>query len=331
METKSTKQRLDELYDLLKSEYITENEFRAARSNILRESGFDLSPAPRPRRDRDAEVTQEERRALQQPERKGCGCGCFLFTLFLIAAIALGAIFALPEWPDRFGGPYVRMARERLTKLWTSAFSPDKPAPDPVKPDGMPTRPTPAAAPAAPQTANPPVSADEPAQPSEPSPASADVPPAAQSPEPQSTAQTLLSREIPSSIPVPDHAGLPSPDIGLPALPDNSLSESLPAAKPDITVIEIAPSAPTPSTYASLTTENEIKHVQGYITANSARIRSTPDASIRTNVTGWGRKGDRFAVLEEGTDKDGAKWYRVRYEEGNKEGWISSSLVKLEQ
>jgi hypothetical protein len=35
-------------------------------------------------------------------------------------------------------------------------------------------------------------------------------------------------------------------------------------------------------------------------------------------------------VLEESIGKDGSTWYHVYYEEGNKQGWISGTLVTLE-
>jgi hypothetical protein len=61
------------------------------------------------------------------------------------------------------------------------------------------------------------------------------------------------------------------------------------------------------------------------------RIRSTPDTSTNDNVIGWGRSGDRVLILEKNTARNGGVWYRIRYEEGGKQGWISASLVTLEE
>jgi hypothetical protein len=90
--------------------------------------------------------------------------------------------------------------------------------------------------------------------------------------------------------------------------------------EPDISVMEM--SAPVPQR-----AENARR---GYISVTRARIRSSPDTSTNRNVLGWGRSGERFAVLEEGTGRDGAKWYRVRSESGDTTGWVSGALLRME-
>lgn len=89
--TGSMRQKLEELKELRAQNYITEQEYAAARSNIFLDAGFDILP----RTELDARYAyappQREGR-----ERKGCGCGCFLTLLLLIVAL-LGGLFALPE------------------------------------------------------------------------------------------------------------------------------------------------------------------------------------------------------------------------------------------
>lgn len=89
--TGSMRQKLEELKELRAQNYITEQEYAAARSNIFLDAGFDILP----RTELDARYAyappQRETR-----ERKGCGCGCFLTLLLLIVAL-LGGLFALPE------------------------------------------------------------------------------------------------------------------------------------------------------------------------------------------------------------------------------------------
>ena len=89
--TGSMRQKLEELKELRAQNYITEQEYAAARSHIVLDAGFDILP----RTELDARYAyappQREGR-----ERKGCGCGCFLTLLLLIVAL-LGGLFALPE------------------------------------------------------------------------------------------------------------------------------------------------------------------------------------------------------------------------------------------
>lgn len=89
--TGSMRQKLEELKELRAQNYITEQEYAAARSNIFLDAGFDI--LPRTELDARYAYAPPQREGL---ERKGCGCGCFLTLLLLIVAL-LGGLFALPE------------------------------------------------------------------------------------------------------------------------------------------------------------------------------------------------------------------------------------------
>ena len=85
------RKKLDELKELRQENYITEEEYAAARGNALLDAGFDIESR-----------TGIGARFLHIPpqreieERKNGGCGCFLIVLLLIVII-LGGIFALSE------------------------------------------------------------------------------------------------------------------------------------------------------------------------------------------------------------------------------------------
>ncbi|MDR2523829.1 MAG: SH3 domain-containing protein [Synergistaceae bacterium] len=115
MDKRSTKERLDELDELLQGGYLTPTESRVARAHILRESGIDVEGAE------EMEVSQGESR----------GCGCFLAALLLTLALLLGAALAVPEWPDSLGGTYVNAARgwvfEQCGAFWKKLFGRDDP------------------------------------------------------------------------------------------------------------------------------------------------------------------------------------------------------------
>lgn len=89
--TGSMRQKLEELKELRVQNYITEQEYAAARSNIFLDAGFDILP----RTELDARYAYAPPQR-EGGERKGCGCGCFLTLLLLIVAL-LGGLFALPE------------------------------------------------------------------------------------------------------------------------------------------------------------------------------------------------------------------------------------------
>jgi hypothetical protein len=72
-----------------------------------------------------------------------------------------------------------------------------------------------------------------------------------------------------------------------------------------------------------------VNNRRGVVSARSVTIRSTPDPSRRDNIAGWGAAGDRFVATEEAVAHDGSRWYKVRYENGEKSGWINASLLKM--
>jgi hypothetical protein len=65
------------------------------------------------------------------------------------------------------------------------------------------------------------------------------------------------------------------------------------------------------------------------VSARRVRVRSAPDTSA-DNVLGWAFKGERYAVLGEAPGRDGSKWYNVRYEKIDGNGWIKASMIELE-
>lgn len=86
----STRQKLDELKELRQQGYVSEEEFAAARGNILLDAGFDIVPrSDSDNRHVDAPPPRED------AEKKG-GCGC-LFALLLLLVLLVGGIFAMPE------------------------------------------------------------------------------------------------------------------------------------------------------------------------------------------------------------------------------------------
>jgi hypothetical protein len=366
METKNTKQRLDDLQDLLQAGYLTESEFRVARINTLRESGVDI--VIHGSRKPEAKYPREE-------EEEPKGCGCFL-TIVLLAALGIGAVFFAFIWPDRLGGPYVRAAREWVSAQWSNFFSdaPSGPVPDPVpqKDVSLPAivviisddqRASPVSSPdALPSSSDEPLSRDSP--PSPPDAVSETEEPTAQAsvtqapaiqvsvtqvsaeqvPVTQVSAAQVPGARVPATeaspeapallVPSPappassltDRVSLPSLDSRVFALPAIEISE-----EPKVVIVEAAPSAPSapaPAPRRNIGPETPLR--RGVVSARSARIRSAPDTSTNDNVVGWGTKGDRFSVLERGAGRDGSTWYHVRYEEGGKQGWISGTLVTLE-
>ncbi|MDR2528632.1 MAG: SH3 domain-containing protein [Synergistaceae bacterium] len=297
MDKRSTKERLDELDELLRGGYLTPSESRAARAHILRESGIDIEGAE------DVEATQGGSR----------GCGCFLAVVFLTLALVLGAAFAIPEWPKSLGGVYISAAREwvmnQCETLWKKLWGGDA-SDEPISEH--------------PQAPQAPISADvtrdavvlPPSSPSSPEASSADS-----SVEPSSTEPSFT-----------EHSSLPAIDSRTLALPDApSVGSGRP--EPRVTVVEIpAPLVEIPSPPSEEPDEPQTQPLRrGSISSKSARIRSRPDTSTNNNVVKTGRKGDRFFILKEAIGSNGSKWYNIRYESGGQEGWISASLVTLER
>ncbi|MDR1875534.1 MAG: SH3 domain-containing protein [Synergistaceae bacterium] len=308
MESRNTKQRLEELYDLLQAKYITESEFRIARINILRESGFDLSHHAS--HSRDEEDSEEE--FFDEPDSRKKGCGCFLFVVLLVVGIASGAAFFASEWPDGLGGRYVRAAREEISTLWGILFlsSEEESASLPV----LPIPKMPVSDDVASQDATgdaTPVSLSLPGN---------DGAPGRQPAIPGTPAPVSLER---SALP-------PSLEIVSSGLSGEAVSTAGPE-EPEVTIVEIPSTLSVPSADSAIGTSEGRALQWGVVSGNSVRVRSAPDTSDTSNVVGWGRKGDRFSILEQGTDKFGSVWYRIRLENSNREGWISGALVRVER
>jgi hypothetical protein len=320
METKNTKQRLDDLQDLLQGGYLTENEFRVARINALRESGVDIVIHGGSRKSEVKHSREEE-----EEESKGCGCA---LTVLLLLAIGIGVIFFVSSWPDRFGGSYVRTAREWMSDRWSGFFSdaPSGPIPDPVSQRNI-SLPAVVVVVSDDEVANPTPSPD--ALPFSSGDASAGLSSPDAVPEAQVSETAVSPAPLePSTDPLAGRVSLPSLDARIFSLPDIEISEvnvseSVTVEEPNVVIVE--PETPAPTAAREGTPLR-----QGIVSGRSARIRSAPDTSSNDNVVGWGSWGDRFSVLEEGFGRDGSRWYRVRYEEGEKQGWISGTLVTLE-
>lgn len=328
-QAKSTKERLDELRGLHNNGYVTESEFKAARVNILKDGGFDVAtrqqqqqPVIRPsyrerERDREEEETQQ-----------GGGCGCFIMTLLLIFLV-FGTIFiAAPHWPSNLGGSAVMAAREwviRQTVAGINHFR-GQPAPAPILDHAPALTPTlheeerqpehqeeaPVLPPALPYSETEQPDSAELNEPVEPVEESADViePVEAVSPEVEQIPPQPAFPPVTTLPTVPTGAG----SIALPPIDENLLQTDPGAAGPEIITIE------TPQADTS---------IRGYVTSANARIRSTPDMTAN-NVVGWASRGDRFTVLEEARDSVGARWLYVVYDTGNRRGWTSASIVRLE-
>ena len=134
--TKSTKEKLDELRDLYERKYVTEAEFKNARVNILKEAGLDVITQLR---SRDIRASAQE----EEEESKDGGWGCSLVALFLAAFFVLGVcFFAAPYWPNYLGGDGVRAARKWITDKGTNLVdrflgdsADSAKAPDPIAAD----------------------------------------------------------------------------------------------------------------------------------------------------------------------------------------------------
>ena len=306
METKGTKDRLDELRELYKGGYVTESEFKIARLNILNDGGIDVL----------TQLRQHARQTIameENEEPKGSGCGCFLAALLAVFLVSGVSFFAAPHWPDRFGGTGARIAREWFTAKATDFMDgffgnpAETQAPDPISSEAV-----------------------------QPAMDSADITGTAfgsAEAEQQNEVRESVAVTQPPAAPSVNQAALPSIDMHILSLPFAPAGIDVPT-EPDITVAEIQTSASAESDTifpvfpADPGAENILR---GYVTAQIARIRSAPDISTNDNVVARGQPGDRFTVLEEGLGSDGSKWYRIQYENGSKRGWIRGSLVKLEK
>ncbi len=289
----TTRQKLDELKDLRLKDYITEEEYAAARSNILLDAGFDIVPRTEP----------DTRTAYAPPqggnrEKKNGGCGCFLIVL-LFAVILLGGLFAVPEdilktlpGLDRlFGIEQVQDARRTILRFVDDLMGrPQTQEPAPL----------------------PEISADRP--------------------------RTEPAVAVPDALPeAPEKERQASPDRGRPADEESSdAAETRPqtvgevpeesAASPDSG--EALPQAAVDAVSDEELPDTAMEPAKSSVWGNSVRIRSTPDRSGDDNIVGRARKGEALTILEEITNEDGEKWYRVRMDQGEREGWISARLVR---
>ncbi|MDR1979969.1 MAG: hypothetical protein LBQ42_14660, partial [Synergistaceae bacterium] len=261
METKDTKQRLDDLQELLQAGYLTENEFRVARINALRESGVDIVIHTRKPETKHAREEEEEE------EPRGCGC---LLAFLLALAIGIGVVFFVPDWPDRLGGAYVRTVREWFSARWSSVFAvfsdaPSGPIPDPVASNSVPlpaivvivsddqvARPVSSSDASSFEPEFSSASAPEPALPSSgvssPDPARPSV-----SPDAGPELSIASAPSVDSLDPLAGRVSLPSLDARIFALPDieianmgvsqNIMMEE-PNDEPNITIVEIPSSVP---------------------------------------------------------------------------------------
>ena len=302
---KNMRGRIDELRELYRDGYVTENEFKVARVNILKEGGLDI-------------VTQFQQQVHQfslqeeeeEEEPKPGGCGRFLLTLLLAVLIILSvSFFAAPYWPNHFGGAGARAGREWFTAK-TTAFiggffvdSPDSTrVPDPVS------------------------HGDE--RPAEDAPYLSESLAAYGVPEGelQDASFEPVAVSLLPVVTIVDQAGLRSLDMHVLSLPSGSVEQDVTAVEIQ-TPVSARPSSVSPVAAVVPPAENAVR---GYVRFANVRIRSEPDTSTSDNIVGRGYTGDRFIVLEEGSGSDGSMWYNVEYEDGSKRGWVSGSLVRLE-
>ena len=77
------RKKLDELKELRQEDYITEEEYAAARGNALLDAGFDIVP----RTGLEARFRRAPLPEGKSEEKKNGGCGCFLILLLLIVIL----------------------------------------------------------------------------------------------------------------------------------------------------------------------------------------------------------------------------------------------------
>lgn len=224
-------------------------------------------------------------------ERKRGGCGCFLTLLFLIAFMVSGALFALPEdIVSNLPGLDRLFGIEQVQEARRTILR--------FIDDLL----------GHPQTEVP----------SLPLIASADH----------------VRPEVPPAIPVP------LPEIvsagSQTALENQESNTALPDTKPRLPLppsSELHPEAGAAPFQAAVDGEGEVPDAaadaaKSSVWGDSVRIRSTPDQSNDDNIIGRARRGELLSILEEITNEDGEKWYHVRLDRGNREGWIQASRVR---
>ena len=297
------RKKLDELRELRQENYITEEEYAAARENALLDAGFDIESR-----------TGIGARFLHIPpqreieERKNGGCGCFLIVLLLIVII-LGGIFALsedtlktlPGLDQVFGLEMVQEARRTILQFVDDLMGRPQAQKSPVLPqkDGA-NRVSAEPAVAVPEppserggVQNPPKHEDNPA-PVEP----------AEKVEPAE--RDVLENHAEEQEPQAEREG--SGDMAASA--DSDAAPSQAAADANDGLSDTANS------------------VRSSVWGNSVRIRSTPDRTSDSNIVGRARKGEELTILEETTNDDGERWLHIRMDQGDREGWMLARLVR---
>ncbi len=291
------RKKLDELRELRQENYITEEEYAAARENALLDAGFDIESR-----------TGIGARFLHIPpqreieERKNGGCGCFLIVLLLIVII-LGGIFALsedtlktlPGLDQVFGLEMVQEARRTILQFVDDLMGRPQAQKSPVLPqkDGA-NRVSMEPAVAVPE---PPSERDEVQNP----------PKHEDNPAPAEPAEKDV---------LEDHAEEREPQEEQEASGDTAASADSDAVSPQAAAV----SDDEPSDTAN--------SVRSSVWGNSVRIRSTPDRTSDSNIVGRARKGEELTILEETTNDDGERWLRIKMDQGDREGWMLARLVR---
>lgn len=299
------RKKLDELKELRQENYITEEEYAAARGNALLDAGFDIVP----RTGLEARFRRPTLQEGESGEKKNGGCGCFLILLLLIV-ILFGGIFALPEDTlkllpglDRvFGLEMVQEARRTVLQFVDDLMGRPQAQESPILPteDG----------------------ADR-----------ISMEPAVAVPEPSSERDGVQNPPKHEDNPTPaehvekdvlenhkdaleNHAEEGEPQEEQEASGDTAASADSDAAPPQAATV----SDDEPSDTAN--------SVRSSVWGNSVRIRSTPDRTSDGNIVGRARKGEELTILEETTNDDGERWLHIRMDQGDREGWMLARLVR---
>ena len=291
------RKKLDELKELRQENYITEEEYAAARGNALLDAGFDTAP-------RSSAEARSRRAPLQggeSGEKKGGGCGCLLILLLLIVLLFVGVV-ALPEDTlkllpglDRvFGVEKVQEARRTLLEFIDDLMGRPQVRESPALPpkggaDGV-------------------------------------------SMEPAIAVPDSSSEEVRGRIQAPSKYEDNPVSVEKGVL-ENRTEDRSPRTEPEAsedTAASADSDAALPQAAVGVGDEplNMADSAKSSIWGNSVRIRSTPDRTNDDNIVGRARKGEELAILEERTNDDGERWLRIRMEQGGREGWILARLVR---
>ena len=298
------RKKLDELRELRQENYITEEEYAAARENALLDAGFDIESR-----------TGIGARFLHIPpqreieERKNGGCGCFLIVLLLIVII-LGGIFALsedtlktlPGLDQVFGLEMVQEARRTILQFVDDLMGRPQAQKSPVLPqkDG-----------ANRVSAEPAVAVPEPSSERD---GVQNPPKHEDNPTPAEHVEKDVLENHKDAL--ENHAEEGEPQEEQEASGDTAASADSDAAPPQAATV----SDDEPSDTAN--------SVRSSVWGNSVRIRSTPDRTSDGNIVGRARKGEELTILEETTNDDGERWLHIRMDQGDREGWMLARLVR---